>query len=74
MTNGTYTLGTPLSVTTGLLLTNATVTTAPQNCVITSASGITSIPLSVSQTVTFTDPSANGYSIILTYTATLNPQ
>jgi hypothetical protein len=73
MTNGPYTLGTPLSVTTGSWATGATVTTTPTTCLTTSGPTGASIPLSVSQTVTFTDPSANGYSIILTYTATLNP-
>ena len=64
----TNTLTNALDVTTGSL-SGVTVTTTPQTCVDTSAPGETSIDLSVSQVIAYTDAADTGYSITLTYTA-----
>jgi hypothetical protein len=65
-----YTLGAALLVTTGSQSGVAVTSGTPLTCVDTSAPGVTAIPLSVSQTIAYTDKADTGYSITLTYTAT----
>jgi len=71
MQSTSNTLTNALAVTTGSL-SGVTVTTTAQDCVTTSAPGETSISLSVSQEIVYTDAADTGYSIQLTYTATAN--
>ncbi len=66
-----HALNSTLVVTTGSL-TGVTVTTTPQSCINTSAPGVASISLSVTQAIDYNDAADSGYSIALTYTATAN--